>query len=221
MRPIIIFGIGELAQLACVYFTNDSDRKVAGFTVDREYAKGGYCMNLPIIPFDEVATRFPPAEYDMFVAIGYARLNAARADKCKAAKELGYQLASYVSSRSSVWPDLKVGENCLVMEGTLLQPFVTLGSNAIVWCGSLISHHVEIGDDCFIAAHAVISGHVKIGRNCFIGVNATIRDKVRIADRTIVGAGALILGDTVENSSYLGEPSPKSGVPSHRLSALL
>ena len=221
MRPVIIFGTGELAQLACTYFSNDSDRTIAGFTVDREYVADGQCMNLPVVPFDEVTSRFPPAKYDMFVAIGYARLNASRAEKCQAAKDLGYELASYISTRSSVWPDLKVGENCLVMEGNLLQPFVTLGNNVIVWCGSLISHHVEVGNDCFIVAHVVISGHVKIGRNCFIGVNATIRDKITIADQTIVGAGALILADTVENGSYLSEASPKSNIPSHRLSALL
>ena len=220
-RPIVIFGTGELAQLACTYFTHDSDRSVAAFTVDREYIATGQCMSLPVVPFDEVVKRFPPAEYDMFVAIGYAKLNAARAEKCRQAKNLGYQLASFISSRSSVWPDLKVGENCLVMEGNLLQPFVTLGNNIIVWCGSLISHHVEIGDDCFIAAHVVISGQVKIGRNCFIGVNATVRDKITIADRTIIGAGALILANTVENGSYLNEASPKSNIPSHRLSALL
>lgn len=221
MRPIVIFGTGELAQLACVYFSQDSDRKVAAFTVDRKFATGGYCMDLPIVPFDEVTTHFPPDQYDMFVAVGYARLNAARAEKCAAAKLMGYHLTSYVSSRSSVWPDLLVGENCLVMEGNVIQPFVKLGNNVIVWCGSLFSHHVVIGDNVFVAAHAVISGHVSIGQNCFIGVNATIRDKVQIADRTIVGAGALILEHTQENCSYLGTASTNSGIPSHRLSALL
>lgn len=178
-------------------------------------------MNLPLVPFDEVQSQFPPSHYDMFVAVGYSKLNAVRAAKCKEARELGYRLASYVSTRSSVWPDLVVGENCLIMEGNVIQPFVRIGNNVVVWCGSLISHHVEIGDDCFIAAHAVISGLVKIGRNCFIGVNATVRDKVRLADRTIIGAGALILSDTEENCAYIGGASQKSGVPSHRLCALL
>lgn len=221
MRPIVIFGTGELAQLACTYFSHDSNRTVVAFTVDRKFATGGHCMDLPIVPFDEVTTHFPPDQYDMFVAVGYARLNSARAEKCEAAKLMGYELASYVSSRTSVWPDLQVGENCLVMEGNVIQPFVRIGNNVIVWGGCIVSHHVVIHDNVFVAAHAVISGHVVIGQNCFVGVNATIRDKVRLADRTIVGAGALILENTQENCSYLGTASTNSGIPSHRLSALL
>ena len=221
MRPVIIFGVGELAELAFNYFTHDSPRRVAAFTVDAAYCRDESFQGLPLLPFDQIAGRFSPQDHDLFVAVGYARLNAVRAQKCAESKQLGYRLATYVSSKCVSWPDLQIGENCLVMEGNVLQPLVKIGNNVIVWCNSLLSHHVEVGDDCFISAHAVISGHVKIGKNCFIGVNSTIRDKIRLADRTIVGAGATILADTEENSSYITRGTEKSGIPSHRLSALL
>lgn len=221
MRPIIILGTGELAQLACLYFSHDGDREVLGFTVDRPYLTDSRCADFPVVALDVVASEFPPQDCDMFVAIGYQRLNAARAEKCAQAKAMGYRLASYVSGRSATWPDLQLGENSMVMEGCTVQPFVKIGDGVIVWSGSQISHHATIGDYSFIAAHAVIAGKVNIGRNCFIGVNATIRDKVIVADRTIVGAGALILEDTCENGSYLGAASAHSGIPSSRMSALL
>ena len=220
-KPLVIFGVGELAQLACYYFNHDSSRRVAAFTVDGTHLREDQLMGRPVLPFDEVNAHYAPEEYDMFVAIGYARLNQARAEKCREAKSRGYRLATYVSSRSVTWPDLTIGENCLIMEGNIIQPFVHIGNNVIIWCGSLISHHVEIDDNCFIAAHAVVSGHVKIGAYSFIGVNATLRDKITLAERTLVGAGALVIASTGENTAHLATASTKADIPSHRLQSLL
>ncbi|MEO6563623.1 MAG: acetyltransferase [Nitrosospira sp.] len=220
-RPLVIFGVGELAQLACYYFTHDSLRQVAAFTVDGPHLREDQCMGLPVIAFDEVDTHYAPEEYDMFVAVGYARLNQARAEKCLEAKSRGYRLATYVSSRSVTWPDMIIGENCLIMEGNIIQPFVRIGNNVIIWCGSLISHHVEIDDNCFIAAHAVVSGHVKIGAHSFIGVNATLRDKITLAERTLIGAGALIVASTKKNTAHLAMAGQEANIPSHRLQSLL
>ena len=220
-RPLVIFGVSELAQLAYYYFTNDSTRQVAAFTVDSDYLQEKQCMGLPVLAFEKIDKHYAPEEYDMFVAIGYAKLNRARAEKCVQAKARGYRLATYVSSRCVTWPDLTIGENCLVMEGNIIQPFVRIGDNVIIWCGSLVSHHVEVGDNSFIAAHAVISGHVKVGANSFIGVNATLHDKIILGEDTIVGAGALALNNTAENTAYLATASPESGIPSHRLQSLL
>jgi sugar O-acyltransferase (sialic acid O-acetyltransferase NeuD family) len=221
MKPLVIFGIGELAALAHYYFVQDSSRQVAGFTVDAAYLKSNDFRGLPLVPFDRVQEIYPPAEFDLFVAIGYTDLNAARAQKCAEAKARGYRLASYVSTRASTWSDLVLGENCLIMEGNLIQPFVRIGNNVIVWCGSLISHHVEIGDNCFIASEVTVSGGVKIEANCFIGVNATIREHVTIGRSCIIGAGALILRDTLEGQGYLAAETKSSGIPSRRLQSLL
>jgi sugar O-acyltransferase (sialic acid O-acetyltransferase NeuD family) len=220
-RPLVIFGTGELARLAWFYFSNDSARTVAAFAVDDEYLREERCMDLPVVGYSELEKNYPPAEYDLFVAIGYSRLNRDRSDKCADARARGYRLATYVSSSTIRYPDLQIGDNCLVMEGNIIQPFVSIGDGVILWSGSIISHHVEIGSDCFIAARAVISGKVTIESGCFIGVNATVREGITLARNTLVGAGALVLQSTEQNQSYLGAESKKSGIPSHRLQSLL
>jgi len=220
-KPVVIFGIGELGQLAHYYFTHDSPRAIAGFSVDADYANAESVAGLPLVSFDDVGERFPPSSHDFFVAIGYTNLNRARADKCAELKGLGYSLASYVSTRASVWPDLVVGDNCFIMEGNVIQPFVRIGNNVIVWANSLISHHVEIADNCFIASEVTISGGVRIDENCFIGVNATIRQKIAVVRNCIVGAGALILKDARAESAYLATETKDSGIPSRRLRSLL
>ena len=221
MKPIVIFGVGELAQLANYYFAEDARRKVGGFTVDDAYVTSTEFSGLPLVPFDRVHERFPPEDFDLFVAIGYKGLNAGRAQKCAEAKAIGYRLASYVSTRASVWPDFAVGENCFIMEGNVIQPFVTMGNNVIVWCGSIISHHVSIADNCFIASGVTISGGVKIGANCFIGIEAAIREHVTIGRDCIIGAGALILKNTADETGYVNAETKCAGIPSHRLQSLL
>jgi sugar O-acyltransferase (sialic acid O-acetyltransferase NeuD family) len=165
-----------------------------------------------------VTARFPPAEYDMFVAVGYGKMNRIRTEKVAAAKAHGYALARYASSKAVTWPDLTIGENTFVMEANVVQPFATIGANTIIWSGNHIGHHARIGDNCFLASHIVVSGSVEIGDNCFIGVNATLRDGIKVAPRCLIGAGALLTRDTKPDEVYAPSATEASRVPSSRVS---
>ncbi len=39
-KPLVIFGAGDIAQLAHYYFSTDSDYDVVAFTVDAAYLTG-------------------------------------------------------------------------------------------------------------------------------------------------------------------------------------
>ena len=220
-RPVVIFGTGELAQLAHFYFTHDSTRQVAGFAVDAQYKDTQEYLGLPLVSTESLEASFSPEDFDLFVAIGYKDLNRRRAERCVALMARGYSLASYISSRASIWPGLMIGDNCMIMEGNVIQPFAKIGHGVIMYCNSIISHHAEIGDYCFIGSEATVSGGVRIGANSFVGVNATIREHLSIGRDCIIGAGTLILKDTADDSSYLEPETQDSGIPSRRMRSLL
>jgi sugar O-acyltransferase (sialic acid O-acetyltransferase NeuD family) len=220
MKPIIIFGTGDIASVAHFYFSHDTPRKVAAFTVDKTYLREAEYCGLPVIAFEEIESLYPPEQFDLFVAVSYARMNQVRAEKCQLAKEKGYQLASYISSKATIWNENQIGENCFILEDNTIQPFVKIGNHVTLWSGNHIGHHSEIGDNCFITSHVVVSGGVKVGSNCFIGVNATLRDHINIAPHCVIGAASLILHDTVEYGVYIGNPAELSKVPSNRLKKL-
>ena len=203
MAEIVIFGAGDIARLAHVYFTRDSEHEVVAFTVDREYLQGDDFRGLPLVGFDEVARLYPPDRFQMFVALSYNRMNRVRAAKYEAARGLGYRLVSYVSSRCTFLTDHPVGDNCFILEDNTIQPEVRIGNDVTLWSGNHIGHDAVIEDHCFIASHVVVSGHVRIGAYCFIGVNVTLRNSITLAPRTLLGAGAVILGDTVEGGVYV------------------
>lgn len=217
MKPVIIFGAGDIAQVAHFYLTHDSDYEVVAFTVDNAYLSATKFCELPVVAFEEIENLYPPESFDMLVAMSYAKVNKVRAKKCEEAKNKGYQLISYVSTQATTWSDLSIGDNCFILEDNTIQPFVKIGNNVTLWSGNHIGHHTEIGDNCFITSHVVISGGVKVGQNCFIGVNSTIRDHVEIADNCVLAANALILKDTQEKGVYTTKAAELSKVPSNRL----
>jgi sugar O-acyltransferase (sialic acid O-acetyltransferase NeuD family) len=217
MAKLVIFGTGEIGELAWQYFSRDSDHDVVGFAVDRAFLSAGAFCGLPVVPFEEVTASFAPADHAFFVALSYARLNALRREKYLAAKALGYPITSYVSSRATVLTDKPIGENCFILEDNTIQPFASIGNNVTLWSGNHIGHHSTIHDHCFLASHIVVSGGVEVGEGCFIGVNATLRDHIRIGSRCVVGAGALLLSDAEPEGVYVGLETERSRVPSNRL----
>ncbi|MBS0308970.1 MAG: acetyltransferase [Proteobacteria bacterium] len=216
-KSLVIFGAGDIAQLAHYYFSTDSDYEVAAFTVDAAFLKETKFCGLPVVPFEDVASLYPPERHDFFIAMSYANLNQLRTQKYLAARALGYRLASYISSHATVLNQGKIGENCFILEDNTIQPFVRIGNNVTLWSGNHIGHHSVIHDHCFIASHVVVSGGVEIGEACFIGVNATLRDHIKLGVKCVVGAGALLLTDAEDEGVYIGASTERSRVPSSRL----
>jgi sugar O-acyltransferase, sialic acid O-acetyltransferase NeuD family len=219
-KKLVIFGSGQIAQLAHFYFSTDSNYEVVAFTVDPEFLNDTTFCGLPVVSFDSVADLYPATEHEMFVALSYSKLNSIRANKFIATKEMGYALATYLSSKATYLSDAPPGENCFILEDNTIQPFVSIGDNVTLWSGNHIGHHSIIGSHCFIASHVVISGGVKVGEYCFVGVNATLRDHITIGERCVLGAGTLILGDAEADGVYVGAASTRSKIPSSRLKNL-
>lgn len=218
MKPVIIFGAGQFAEVAHFYFTRDAGRKIAAFTVDgEEKDASGAVFGTPVVPWEEAQKRFPPAQYDAFVAIGSSRVNRSRKEKCAQLKALGYNLASYVSSKAILWTD-QIGEHAFILEHNTIQPYSRIGHNVIVWSGNHIGHHVTVGDHCFITSHVVISGGATIGEGSFLGVNATLRDHIRIGRHNVIGAGAVMLKDTGDDEVYASAATPRHALKSDQLS---
>ena len=216
-NQLVIFGSGDIGELAHYYFSTDSKYEVVAFTLDRDYIEDPEFCGLPVVPFEELTKVYPPDSYVLFIALGYSKLNAIRKEKFLVAKEEGYDLVSFISSHATVLNENRIGENCFIFEDNTIQPFVTIGNNVTLWSGNHIGHHSVIHDHTFIASHAVVSGGVEIGEQCFIGVNATLRDHIRIGQRCVIGAGSLLLGDAEPEGVYIGTVTERAKVPSTRL----
>lgn len=217
MKPLVIFGTGHIATIVHFYLTHDSPMEVVAFTADQTHVTADEFLGLPVVPFERVTELYPPDDYSMFVAIGFSRMNKVREARYHQAKEAGYELATFVSSKATTWPGSVIGDNCFIMEDVIIHPFVEIGNDIIIWSGSHIGHGSVVKDHCFVSSRTAISGYVTVGPNCFFGTNSTVRDKVEIARECVIGAGAVILKDTQERGVYVANPAQLLPTSSDRL----
>lgn len=205
MKKVIVFGNGRWAELMYCYLTQDSSFELAGFTVDPQYIniKGDKLFGLPVVPFDQVEMVFPPTEYSMLVALSYQKINRLREEKYYQAKSKGYELITFIHPKTTTWPGLIIGDNCLVSENSSLNPFVKIGNNVTIGACVLIGHHSVIEDHCFISSGTVILGSVTVGPYCLLGPNSTIKEKVTIGSNCVIGSGVTITKDTREKEVYI------------------
>ena len=216
MKKVVIFGVGNFAKLVHSHLKN-SPHEVVGFTVNNNMLNEPVFLDLPVIPFENINKKFPPKDFCLFIAMGHTNMNKNRAKIFDESKKLGYELLSYVHPTSIIGEDVKIGENCLILENNVIQPFVTIGNNVIIVSSNVISHDVVIKDHCFIIDQVVISGHVTIESYCIIAANSTINNRVIIAKECIIGMGALIMKNTIEKGVYAVDSSQRLPINSDRL----
>ena len=105
VKNVVIFGVGNIAELAAFYLTRDAGRRVAGFTVDEAYITAPSWNGHPVVAWEEVERHYAPERTEVFVAVSYTKLNKLRRDKVAEARAKGYGIASYVSSRATIFDD--------------------------------------------------------------------------------------------------------------------
>ena len=217
MDKLLIFGGGETALLAYEYFTNDSNYEVVAFVMDSDFIRENRINGLPVVPFTEVLSKFPKAEYTAFVAVSSTKLNRERVELFSRVERLGYHFASYISSKAFVWKNAEIGRNVFILEDNTIQPFTKVGDNVVMWSGNHLGHRSVIESHCFVSSHCVISGFCTVGRGSFLGVNCTIEDNVNIEEDSFIGAGALIRKNVGECGLYQAQATERSKLSTHKL----
>ena len=215
-KKLIIVGDSAFAEIAFIYFSEDSEYEVVAFSVEEEFLRQSTLFDLPVHAFEALPKYYNPNQHDIFVAVTYAELNRLRKRLMMQAKDMGYGLASYVSSNAFIASNVTIGEHNFIFENNTLQPFVEIGSNVVVWSGNHIGHHSKIGNDCFISSHVVISGYCVVENNCFLGVNATLANNLTVGSDCWVGPNSLITKNLEKKSVLRSKQTETAKIDAHR-----
>lgn len=206
-KQLVIFGTGNVADIMIHYFLT-SWYQVAAITVHSKHIESDTYKGLPVVPFETIENTHPPADYDMFVAVGYNKLNHLRAKIYEEGKAKGYNFATYIDEKAKIHNTATVGENTFIFEFNNVQYKANIGNNVILWSANHIGHETIVRDHVYIASHVVISGFCDIGEYSFIGVNATFADEVKLGKNCLVGAGAYVARST-EDAQIFAPPKPR------------
>lgn len=211
-EKILIFGVKDTAQLAKFYLENDEAYKdrydVIGFVINESYRSQDKFENLPVFSFESIELQYAPGTVKFFAPMTGVKMNSVRKAIYEQIKAKGYEMISYVSSKSSVFTE-KIGDNCFILEDNTIQPFVEIGNNVVLWSGNHIGHHSKIGDHVFFTSHVVLSGHCHVKDSSWFGVNTTIRDATVIGESSLIAMGSLVTKDTDDFGFYMGSPAKK------------
>ena len=142
----------------------------------------------------------PPADHAVYVAIIYTQMNRLRARLAGAAKETGYALASYVSSRAFVWRNVRSASTASSSRTTRCSHSSRSATTSCCGAATTSATIRRIRDNCFISSHVVVSGSCEIGENSFLGVNATLVNDITIGADSWIGPHVVLTRDV--------EPAP-------------
>jgi sugar O-acyltransferase (sialic acid O-acetyltransferase NeuD family) len=216
-KKLVIVGDSAFAEIAREYFDHDSDYQVVAHSVEQPYLKQTELHGLPVVPFETLEQQFSPADHHVYVAATYTQLNRLRTRLANAAREKGFALASYVSSRAFVWRNVSLGEHVFIFEDNTVQPFVKIGNNVVLWSGNHIGHHSVVRDNVFISSHVVISGFCDIGENSFLGVNATLANNLALAKDNWLGPNTVIMKNTEPGALFKTDHAEPAAVSANRM----
>ena len=204
LKKIVIVGVGDFAEL-CSHYIREyfTDWEICAYSVDSQYRTLDSIKGIPVVNFETLRENYTPQEYEVFVAIGYKKMNNIRAEKFSICKEWGYKSPNLIHPTAVVEKNVSMGEGNIVLENAVLAPGSILGNSNIIWNATNVSHEANIGNFNYFSVGTILGGKSNIGSNCFFGLNSTVRGGLRIEDYTLVGAGAYINNETKAYSVHV------------------
>ena len=204
---LIIYGNGKMASL--FLFFASTEFEVVAFTVDQELMIAPTLESLPVIPFHEIANRFPPKNHTMITAVGYVEMNQVRRQKHLEAKAMGYRFSSYVHPSVVRHANVEIGANTVVLDHVAIHPYTSLGEGVFVCSNASFGHGCHLEDYCWVNSGVSVGGETTVGRGSFLGINATLADNIHLGEHCYVGANTLVTGNTQANEVLISASAEK------------
>jgi sugar O-acyltransferase (sialic acid O-acetyltransferase NeuD family) len=199
MADVVIFGTGQIAEVAKAYLDRFGEDRVVGFTVDERFLKQTELNGVPVVAWERLEERFPPDTVKILGPLSYQKLNELRRDRHREGEARGYSFASFIHPSAHNMAE-KVGSNCFILENCTLQPFVRIGDGVIIWSGSHVGHHTTIEDFCFVSSQVGLASGVHIGSCCLIGGQVGIDNGITIGAGSYIESRSMIRRDVPPNS---------------------
>jgi sugar O-acyltransferase (sialic acid O-acetyltransferase NeuD family) len=206
VKKIVIYGNGAMAKVLYSYLRKNYE--VTGFVVDEGcIAKDKVnFLGLPLVSFNSVCDIFSPESYQMIISVGYPEMNEVRQKKCEQATQLGYELASYIHKSFHLHDDVRIGQNCIILEHVFIHPGARIGDGTFICANVNIGHDCCIGNYNWINSGVTFGGRCRTGVGCFFGNNSCIGHGVSLGERNFIAAHTLINRSTADDEVYISEP---------------
>ena len=189
MKKLVIIGIGLSAKQVFDFVTLHNLYSIVGFAVDSKYKNEDVFLGMPVFNLENLKNKINIDEVEIFVSLGWNRLNSERKNLYERLKGEGYRFGNLISPLAVLKGKIE-GDNCWVNDYAVLQSDSIIKSDVILREHVVIGNTAVINEHCFIGVHGVIGGGAVIGKQTFVGMRGTVFDGTKIGDKCIVGACA-------------------------------
>ena len=105
--------------------------------------------------------------------------------------------------------NINLGKGNLIMPQSLISSNVKIGDFNLMNCGVSIGHDTTIGSYNSFMSYSKISGGVNIVDSNYFGACSLILQQKSIGSNTVIGASSVIMRNTEDDNTYLGNPAVK------------
>jgi carbonic anhydrase/acetyltransferase-like protein (isoleucine patch superfamily) len=204
-KSIVIYGTGGQAKEIFYLFDLYELGKIAAFTVEKDFFTITELSGLPVVPFEDVSSLYPPDKHNIFIAVGPQYVNRVRERIYLEAKSKGYSFVNNINQEdNTLYPNIVFGDNVFVL-GSEISPYVEIGNNVSMMAAK-IGHHTRIGNNALLSC-CTVGGNVIIEENAVISLGSVIAPKVRIGAHSVVGMGCVINHNVEPRSVYSSHSS--------------
>jgi carbonic anhydrase/acetyltransferase-like protein (isoleucine patch superfamily) len=202
MSDIVVFGAGRIAEVAATYIEASAVHRIVGFTVDSSHCHQPSFLGRPLVAWEELEQHFAPNSVQLLGPLSFRRLNAFRRERYHEGKRRGYRFASFVHPNVEQL-NVTIGENCLILGGVTLEPYVSVGDNTMIWSRAHIGHHSVIESHCFIGPGVGIGSVCTVGEGSMFGPKSDLQSGCSVGRDCFMYAGAQIAENARDGSVFI------------------
>lgn len=188
-KKIIVFGAGGHAKSCIDVIENQNKYKIFGI-IDKNKKK--QLFNYKILGDEKILPEIRKKVQYAFIAIGHLKDNTIRLNILKLLEKYSFKLPIIISKKSYVSKRSNIGDGTIIMHNSLVNSSAKIGKNCIVNTGSIIEHDAIIDDNVHVSTNSTVNGSVYIGKNSFIGSGSVIRQNIILKENTIVRANTFV-----------------------------
>ena len=229
MKPVIIFGTGDFADVVSFVFLKNPDAEIAAYTVNAEYIKEPSYHGRKLLPFEGIEEQFPPSDYDFVPGFIGKKMFTQREAIFRAIREKGYHIRNVIDPSASVdillpeggpaaaeqkvngSADLPAGETGCAdpasgKAGCADPP--AMGEGNIILAHTSIEAHSRIGSGNIIWQNVVLPHHNVIGDFNNLAPSVSLSGYSRIGSHCFVGNNVCVKNRVyIYDYAYIGAGS--------------
>lgn len=124
--------------------------------------------------------------------IGYTQMNEARERSINILCSVycNMRKVNFISKDAYVAKNALIGDGCIIMPKSIIEPEVFIGDGTVLWYGVHIAHHSVISKYCWIAAGSIVGSSCELGSGCFLGLGSIVPSNAVLGSQVLIAAGA-------------------------------